>query len=134
MNQLNLNRSQKSEKLCSGGLMCTVPQDSAKQFLPYDSNATQAVQSQFPSGVGQQHYSQPRFSQLPQFQQQQMQGGYGASDWSGNFHSYSTSVSDLTNWGNARIANSPMFKPFSQTSKFATPSTGITPTGQYYMQ
>ena len=140
MNQLNLNRTQKSDKPCAGGLICTsASYDSGRQF--YEVLAP----VQAPHGQGQQHYSQPRYSQLPQFQQdqalqqaqqaqQQQQGGFGGSDWVNNFHAYSTSVSDLTNYGNKLIANSPMFKPFSSTSAFATPSSGLVPTGQYYMQ
>jgi len=146
MNQLNLNSDRKSSQTCSGGLICSPYSAVNPQYLSYFS--TEQNKQILPQGQGQQHYSQ-----LPQFQQNaqnqnaqnqnaqnaqnqnaQQQGGFGGSDWVHNFHAYSTSVSDLSNYTNAMIKNSPMFKPFSSSAKFATPSTGVVPTGQFYMQ
>ena len=60
------------------------------------------------------------------------QRGSGASDYSGSFHAWTADNSQLSNYSLQNINNSPLFHPFSNNS-FATPTTGIVPTGQAYM-
>ena len=61
------------------------------------------------------------------------QNGGGASDFVGSFHAWQTDPASLSRYTEAHINNSPMFNPFNQTSVFATGTSGIIPTGQYYM-
>ena len=61
------------------------------------------------------------------------QTGGGASDYVGSFHAWQADPASLTRYTEARIGNSPMFNPFNQTAVFATGTSGIIPTGQYYM-
>lgn len=61
------------------------------------------------------------------------QRGGGASDFVGSFHAWQTDPASLSRYTEAHINNSPMFNPFNQTAVFATGTSGIIPTGQYYM-
>jgi hypothetical protein len=59
--------------------------------------------------------------------------GGGSSDYSGSFHAYTADPSSLSRYTLSNINNTPLFNPFNSSATFATGTSGIIPTGQYYM-
>ena len=61
-----------------------------------------------------------------------MKGGSG-SDYSGSFHAHEGNNASLTRTALQGINGTPLFNPFNVNARFATGTTGIIPTGQYYL-
>ena len=57
------------------------------------------------------------------------QKGAGSSEFNQFWHSTTIDNRNLSRYTLKHIENSPMFHPFEKESKFATPTTGIVPTG-----
>lgn len=57
--------------------------------------------------------------------------GGAASDYVGLFHAPYGANDTLSQYTLSHLSNTPMFNPMSHSSVFATPSSGIIPTGSY---
>ena len=149
MNNSNLTKGMNVKMECAGGLYCS-PVKFANNYrlLPYDNTGQQMttyqmnnleLQQMHQQLQGQEQQRQQRYQmqqglQLQGQQQQQVQQQQGAgSDWSNSFHAYGTLSGPLSRYSTAHIAQSALFNPFQAKRSFATPTTGIVPTGQFYM-
>lgn len=61
------------------------------------------------------------------------QKGAGSTDWVQSFHAFSADPSQLSRFTLNNIDRAPMFNPLQTNTIFPTGTTGIIPTGSYYL-
>ena len=64
--------------------------------------------------------------------QKRLQKGGGSTDYAGLFYAPYADNHSLTSFGLKYVDQSPMFNPLETGTIFATPTSGVIPTGSYY--